>query len=78
MDKFNRIFQKSNENTTCMLFSETCRLLRLYAANLLKSDVMLAAGDNLKNLSLERRGQLGEITVNEDTPLLSSTVAIND
>ena len=41
-----------------MFFSETCRLLRLYAANLLKSDVILAAGDNLKNLSLERRGQL--------------------
>ena len=58
MDKFNRVFQKSSENTTCMLFSETCRLLRLYASNLLKSHVIIAAGDNLKDLSLDRRGQL--------------------
>ena len=58
MDKFNRVFQKSSENTTCMLFSETCRLLRLYASNLLKRDVIVAAGDNLKDLSLDRRGQL--------------------
>ena len=58
MDKFNRVFQKSSENTTCMLFSETCRLLRLYASNLLKSDVIVGAGDNLKGLRLDRRGQL--------------------
>ena len=58
MDKFNRVFQKSSENTTCMLFSETCRLLRLYVSNLLKSDVIVAASDNLKGLRLDKRGQL--------------------
>ena len=34
MDKFNRLFQKSTENTTCQLYSEMCRLVRLYASNI--------------------------------------------
>lgn len=58
MDNFNRVFQKSSENTTYMLFSETCRLLWLYPSNLLKIDVIVAAGDDLKGLWLDRRGQL--------------------
>ena len=58
MDRFNQVFQKSNENTTCILYTETSRLLKLYAANLLTRDVILAAGDNLKSLSLDKRGQL--------------------
>ena len=32
MDKFNRVFQKSTENTTSILYSETRRLLKLYAS----------------------------------------------
>lgn len=58
MDRFNRTFQKSTENTTCMLYTETSRLLKLYAANLLKSETILEAAENLKHLSLDRRGQL--------------------
>ena len=34
------------------------RLVRLYASNLLKHDIIIAAGDNLKNLSLEPEDQL--------------------
>lgn len=60
MDKFNRIFQKSTENTTCQLYDEMSRLLRLYAANLLKNDVILAAGDNLQDLSLTPANQLSD------------------
>ena len=29
--KFSRVFQKSTESTTCQLYTETCRLVRLYA-----------------------------------------------
>ncbi len=58
MDKFNRVFQKSTENTTCLLYTETSRLLRLYAANLLEPNVILAAGDNLNTINLDRTGQL--------------------
>ena len=40
MDRFNRMFQKSNENTTCQLYNEMCRLTRLYAANVLKCSII--------------------------------------
>ena len=55
---FNRVFQESTENTTCMLYTETSRLLKLYAGNILKKEVILAAGDNLKSLNLDKRDQL--------------------
>ena len=58
MDRFNRLFQKSTENTTCVLYNEMSRLVRLYAGNFLKREVILAAGDNLSLLSLERDNQL--------------------
>ena len=60
MDKFNRLFQNSTENTTCRLYSEMNRLVRLYSTNLLKPDVIQAANDNLSNLNLARRDQLSD------------------
>ena len=58
MDKFNRLFQKSTQNTTCQLYTEMNRLVRLYASNLLKPATILAVGDNLSILSFARTGQL--------------------
>ena len=40
MDKFNKLFQKFKENSTCQLYNEMGRLVRLYASNLLKPDVI--------------------------------------
>ncbi len=40
MDRFSRLFQKSNENTTCELYVQMGRLVRLYAGNLLKKEVI--------------------------------------
>ena len=58
MDRFNRLFQKSTENTTCQLYTEMSRLVRLYASNLLKPEAIVAAGDNLSSLSLASTDQL--------------------
>ena len=58
MSKFNVVFQKSSENTTCMLHTATSLVLRLYASNLLKGYVILAVGDNLKSLNLSQTGYL--------------------
>lgn len=60
MDKFNRVFQKSTENTTCELYTEMCRLTRLYAANLLKADTITSVGSNIHLISLERENQLDD------------------
>ena len=58
MDRFIRLFQKSTENTTCQLYKEMSRLVRLYASNLLKSDVIKAAKNNLSTLNLVTEAQL--------------------
>ena len=58
MDRFNRLFQKSTENTTCELYVEMSRLVRLYAGNLLKREVILVAGDKLKELKLDSFSQV--------------------
>ena len=58
MYRFNRLFQKSTENTTCQLYTEMSRLVRLYASNLLKPEAIVAAGDNLSSLSLASTDQL--------------------
>ncbi len=58
MDRFNRLFQKSSENTTCELYVEMNRLVRLYAANLMTNDAILEATDNLRLLNFDATNQL--------------------
>ena len=52
MDRFNQVFQKSYENTTSLLYTEMKRLVKLYAANVLSTESITAADDNLKNLRM--------------------------
>jgi hypothetical protein len=58
MDCFSKIFQKSSENTTCEVYDEMSRLVRLYASNFLKREVILAAGDKLGELKLDLHNQV--------------------
>ena len=58
MDRFNRLFQKSTQNTTCQLYNEMTRLVRLYASNLLKPESITVVGDNLCQLSFAQEDQL--------------------
>ena len=53
MGRFNRLFQRSSENTTCELNVEMNRLVRLYAANLLTTEAILEANQNLKLLDFD-------------------------
>ena len=72
MDCFNRLFQKSTENTTCKLYAEMSRLVRLYASNVLNPEAIVAAGDNLSLvLSLASADQLP----NENLGLGDDTLA---
>ena len=63
MDRFYQLFQKSTENTTCQLYTEMSRLVRLYASNLLKPEAIVAVGDNLSSLSLASTDQLSNETL---------------
>ena len=58
MDKFNRLFQKSTENTTSQLYDEMNRLVRLYASNFLNHETIQSISDNLKNLDFDLVNQL--------------------
>ena len=60
MDKFNRLFQKSTENTTTQLYNEMSRLVRLYASNLLKHECIVAASADLRKLSFKEEDQLAD------------------
>ncbi len=60
MNRFNILFQKSSENTTCLLYSEMTRLVRLYATNLLKTETITAAEDDLTSLNFTRDKQLDD------------------
>ena len=60
MNKFNRLFQKSTQNTTCQLYTEMSRLVRLYASNLLKPEYIVAVGDDLSKLNLATQNQLAD------------------
>lgn len=59
MDRFNRLFQKSTEITTCQLYSQMSRLVRLFASNILKPGTICSV-DNLSHLSLARKDQLDD------------------
>jgi hypothetical protein len=60
MNRFSTQFQKSTENTTCELYDEVCRLVRLYAKNLLTSEAILAAGNDLTTLNFDNENQVGD------------------
>ena len=58
MNRFNRLFQKSTENTTSELYTEMTRLTRLYASNFVKAEVIQKVGDNLNALSFSEENLL--------------------
>ncbi len=60
MGKFNRLFQKSTQNTTCQLYMEMSRLVRLYASNVLKPESITAVGEDLSKLSFASANQLAD------------------
>lgn len=71
VDRFNRLFQKSTENTTSQVYDEMIRLVRLYASNFLTSGAILAASDNLRLLELAEENQVH--VCNEDLGIGTET-----
>ena len=59
MNKF-KIIPEVQENSTCHLYSEMGRLVRLYAFSLLTPDVIKATENKLGSRNLETRGQLAD------------------
>ena len=58
--RFSKQFQKSTESTTCELYVEVSRLVKLFAKNLLKTEAILAAGDDLSLLNFDEVNQVAD------------------
>ena len=78
MDRFNRVFQKSNENTTCQLYTEMSRLVKLYAANILTADSIKKVGDDLKKLSFAEGDQLDRENLGIGTDTWTSVAVLEE
>ena len=67
IDRFNCIFQKSYQNTTCQLYVEINRLVRLYAVNVLTAASIQAAGENLKYLKFDSQLEKEHLGIGTET-----------
>ena len=69
MNRFNRFFQKTTENTTAELYIEISHRTRLYISNFVKLEVIQDAADNLTTLSLTDENLLDneELGIGTDT-----------
>ena len=70
MYRFNRSFQKSNENTTCELYTEITRLTRIYAVNICTEEAVRKAGDKIYLIDLDKSENLKpyeSLNIGDDT-----------
>ena len=67
MDRFSKMFQKSYQSTTCELLAEITRLVKLYAANVLTTASIQAAGENLKHLKFDSQLEKEHLGIGTDT-----------
>ena len=54
MNRFNRSFQKSNENSTCELYMDIVRLTKIYVVNFLTEEAVRKAGDKIHLVDMDK------------------------
>ena len=54
MDRLNRSFQNSNENTTCELYTDIVRLTKFYVVNFLAEEAVHKAGDKIHLVNMDK------------------------
>lgn len=54
MDNFKRIFQKSTENTTGLLYTEMSGLVQKCVANIIPTEAVISEGKKFKNLNFDK------------------------
>lgn len=79
MDRFSRLFQKSTQNTTCQLYAEMSRLIRIYASNLLIPESITAVHNDLSKLNFAPENQLADenLGIGSDTWVCLSSLEEN-
>ena len=68
MDRFNRSFQKSNENTTCELYTDIVRLTKkIYVVNFLTEEAVRKAGDKIHLVDMDKVKLYEDLSIGDET-----------
>ena len=74
MDRFNRSFQKSNENTTCVLYTDIVRLTNIYVVNFLTEEAVRKAGDKIHLVDMDKVTLYENLSIGDETWLCISAL----
>ena len=74
MDRFNRSFQKSNENTTCELYTDIVRLTKIYVVNFLTEEAVCKAGDKIHLVDMDKVTLYENLSIGDETWLCISAL----
>ena len=72
--RFNRSFQKSNENTTCELYTDIVRLTKIYAVNFLTEEAVRKAGDKIHLVDMDKMKLYENLSIGDETWLCISAL----
>ena len=74
MDRFNRSFQNSNENTTCALYTDIVRLTKIYVVNFLTEEAVRKAGDKIHLVDMDKVTLYENLSIGDETWLCISAL----
>ena len=67
MDRFNKSFQNSNENTTCELYADIVRLTNIYVVNFLTEEAVRKAGDKIHLVDMDKVTLYENLSIGDET-----------
>ena len=74
MDRFNRSFKKSNENTMCELYTDIVRLTIIYVVNFLTEEAVRKAGDKIHLVDMDKVKLYDDLSIGDETWLCISAL----
>ena len=74
MDRFNRSFQKSNENTTCQLYTDIVMLTKICAVNFLTEEDVRKVGDKIHQVDMDKVKLYDNLSIGDETWLCISAL----
>ena len=74
MDRFNRSFKNSNENTTCELYTDIVRLTKIYVVNFLTEEAVRKAGDKIHLVDMDKVALYDNLCIGDETWLCISAL----
>ena len=67
MDRFNRSFHNSNENSTCELYTDIVRRTNIYVVNFLTEEAVRKAGDKIHLVDMDKVTLYENLSIGDET-----------